>query len=133
MNCSQRSCKIVKKRKALRDVHCPVTGNATELALLKWTNRIGAQRIESVETLPFDSKYKYMATSHRINGKKRIFVKGAPDVIMTKVSAAHIDGTMQKFDRLQWGTSQLIFFASEGQRVIAFAYKDVGKRYPINP
>lgn len=113
-----------QETQSFEDVHCPVTGNATELALLKWTNRIGAPRIESIETLPFDSKYKYMATSHRINGKKRIFVKGAPDVIMTKVSAAHIDGTMQKFDRLQWEQVNSSF-ASEGQRVIAFAYKDV--------
>ena len=113
-----------QETQSVDDIHCPVTGNATELALLKWTNRIGVQRIESVETLPFDSKYKYMATSHIINGKKRIFVKGAPDVIMTKVSAAHIDGTMQKFDRLQWEQVNSSL-TSEGQRVIAFAYKDV--------
>ena len=31
---------------------------------------------------------------------------------------------MQKFDRLQWEQVNFIF-ASEGQRVIAFAYKDV--------
>jgi len=106
------------------DRHCPVTGNATELALLRWTNRIGTPRIKSLETLPFDSKYKYMATSHLINGKKRIFVKGAPDIVLNKATAAHIDGQIAEFDHAQWEKINLAF-ASEGQRVIAFAYKDV--------
>ncbi len=65
-----------------------------------------------------------MATSHLINGKKRIFVKGAPDIVLNKATAAHIDGQIAEFDHVQWEKINLAF-ASEGQRVIAFAYKDI--------
>lgn len=52
------------------DTGCPVTGNATELALLKWTNEQNVIRREISEALPFDSAYKYIATSHIIDGEK---------------------------------------------------------------
>ncbi|MBE8863654.1 cation-transporting P-type ATPase, partial [Enterococcus faecium] len=38
---------------------CPTSGNATELALLKWTNQQPIELYPVVDKIPFDSAYKY--------------------------------------------------------------------------
>lgn len=113
-----------QETQSFKEVHCPVTGNATELALLKWTNKNQVKRLETIEVLPFDSKYKYMATSHEYNGKKRIFIKGAPDILFSKAKSENVSGEIQPFMQLNWEQINTKL-ASEGQRVLAFAYKDV--------
>ncbi len=106
------------------DTKCPITGNATELALLKWTNEQQVLRRECIDVLPFDSAYKYMATVHIIDGKKRIFVKGAPDILFTKATSQLVNDQVQAFDQDAWEEANSTF-ASKGQRVLAFGYKDV--------
>ncbi|EGP5710119.1 HAD-IC family P-type ATPase [Enterococcus faecium] len=106
------------------DTKCPITGNATELALLKWTNEQQVLRRECIDVLPFDSAYKYMATIHIIDGKKRIFVKGAPDILFTKATSQLVNDQVQAFDHEAWEEANSTF-ASKGQRVLAFGYKDV--------
>ncbi|EPH93922.1 putative calcium-translocating P-type ATPase, PMCA-type [Enterococcus faecalis 13-SD-W-01] len=106
------------------DTKCPITGNATELALLKWTNEQQVLRRECIDVLPFDSAYKYMATVHIIEGKKRIFVKGAPDILFTKATSQLVNDQVQAFDQDAWEEANSTF-ASKGQRVLAFGYKDV--------
>lgn len=104
---------------------CPVTGNATELAILKWTNTQKAPRYEIDNALPFDSKYKYMATTHIIDGKKMLFVKGAPDVLLKKATKEVGTSGITAIDQNSWAhlNHQM---AQEGQRVLAFAYKEIG-------
>ncbi|EME3567027.1 TPA: HAD-IC family P-type ATPase [Enterococcus faecium] len=106
------------------DTKCPITGNATEIALLKWTNEQQVLRRECIDVLPFDSAYKYMATIHIIDGKKRIFVKGAPDILFTKATSQLVNDQVQAFDHEAWEEVNSTF-ASKGQRVLAFGYKDV--------
>lgn len=106
------------------DTKCPITGNATEIALLKWTNEQQVLRRECIDVLPFDSAYKYMATIHIIDGKKRIFVKGAPDILFTKATSQLVNDQVQAFDHKAWEEANSTF-ASKGQRVLAFGYKDV--------
>ncbi|WP_081165968.1 cation-translocating P-type ATPase [Lactococcus garvieae] len=113
-----------QQTQSITDTNGPTTGNPTELALLKWTNHMGVEQVESLETLPFDSKYKYMATSHKNGDKKRIYVKGAPDVLLEKSIASYSNDKVNKLDLLQWQQSNSSL-ASKGQRVLAFAYKDI--------
>lgn len=107
---------------------CPTSGNATELALLKWTNQQPIELYPVVDKIPFDSAYKYMATVHEIAGKRILFVKGAPDVLLNKVQyELGSDGRQQQIDHAMWlqKNEQL---AQTGQRVLAFAMKELKDR-----
>lgn len=107
---------------------CPTSGNATELALLKWTNQQPIELYPVVDKIPFDSAYKYMATVHEIAGKRILFVKGAPDVLLNKVQyELGSDGRQQQIDHAVWlqKNEQL---AQTGQRVLAFAMKELKDR-----
>ncbi|AFM71472.1 cation transporter E1-E2 family ATPase [Enterococcus hirae ATCC 9790] len=107
---------------------CPTSGNATELALLKWTNQQPIELYPVVDKIPFDSAYKYMATVHEIAGKRILFVKGAPDVLLNKEQyELGSDGRQQQIDHAMWlqKNEQL---AQTGQRVLAFAMKELKDR-----
>ncbi|WP_430611684.1 cation-translocating P-type ATPase [Enterococcus sp. DIV0876] len=113
-----------QETQAYQDEKCPVTGNATELALLKWTNHQHIAKYKNERVLPFDSTYKYMVTAHRINGRYRLFVKGAPDVLLTKAAYQQTETGIVPIAQETWEETNRSF-ASAGQRVLAFAYKDV--------
>lgn len=102
---------------------CPISGNATELALLRWTNTMDVEFSAAGEKIPFDSKYKYMASVHTIGNEQLLFVKGAPDVLIKQATFEY--GTCvekQELNRLEWEQVNHKF-ADSGQRVLAFAYK----------
>lgn len=108
----------------------PSSGNPTETALLRWTVNRKTIRYNIEEVLPFDSKYKYMATSYIKEGKKRIFVKGASDVLFNKSTKEFTDRKIINFSSLDWNTINTEM-ANNGQRVLAFAYKDVDISCPL--
>ncbi|KAF1299992.1 HAD-IC family P-type ATPase [Enterococcus sp. JM9B] len=90
-------------------------GNPTELALLQYTESADLPLKKVIDKIPFSSSYKYMATMHEENGGQVIFVKGAPEVVMTKTAL-----TMDERKKWQEEASRL---AKKGQRVLGFAYK----------
>lgn len=92
-------------------------GNPTELALLQYTESADLPLKKVIDKIPFSSSYKYMATMHEENGGQVIFVKGAPEVVMTKTAL-----TMDERKKWQEEASRL---AKKGQRVLGFAYKKV--------
>lgn len=112
----------------LADGACPATGNATELALLRYTNTQNAIIHSPIAKIPFDSAYKYMGTVHEINGKNILFVKGAPDVLIEK-AGQQMDarGMSQSIDKKRWHKKNEEL-ASQGQRVLAFAMKEIGDK-----
>lgn len=65
-------------------------GDPTEGALLALAHKAGLDRaVESaaaprVAELPFDSQWKFMATFHQIGEMVQIYVKGAPDVLLSR-------------------------------------------------
>ncbi|KTD54541.1 cation transport ATPase [Legionella sainthelensi] len=67
-------------------------GDPTEAALLVLVAKAGFHRerimtdYPRIAEIPFDSTYKFMATFHRVGGGVRIFVKGAPDVLLARCS-----------------------------------------------
>ena len=69
-----------------------VIGDPMEAALLMLAAKGGVARQQIAETLPriaeisFDSAHKFMATFHSLGDQVRVFVKGAPDVLL-----AHCD------------------------------------------
>ncbi|MGG5337662.1 calcium-translocating P-type ATPase, PMCA-type [Enterococcus pernyi] len=94
-----------------------LSGNPTELALLRYTAEQNLPLKTSLAKLPFSSSYKYMATLHEEQDHAVVFVKGAPEVLLSRSS-------LSQSEQQQWiyQASQL---AKKGQRVLGFAYKQM--------
>ncbi|WP_025724699.1 cation-translocating P-type ATPase [Acholeplasma granularum] len=106
-------------------------GDPTEIALTDLaiaTNHNPLDIINAnprVHELPFDSERKLMTTVHEIDGKYVSITKGAPDVLLSKVSNVNIQGKIQNVtDKiLDVFTVQNQNFADQALRVLAIAYK----------
>lgn len=92
-------------------------GNPTELALLHYVEKAGLALKTIKAKIPFNSSYKYMATVHPYGQQDIIYVKGAPEVLM---SLANLD----KRELSDW-QQKAVELAQKGQRVLGFAYKEV--------
>jgi P-type Ca2+ transporter type 2C len=81
-----------------------VIGDPMEGALLVLAAKAGVVRVDvdralpRVAELPFDSTNKFMATFHRDAERVRLFVKGAPDVLLARCSSWHVAGSQQAMD-----------------------------------
>jgi Ca2+-transporting ATPase len=115
-----------------------VIGDPTEAALYVLAEKGGVnvrqfrENNPRIASIPFDSDYKFMTTFHSMKDKSgkeviRAYVKGAPDVILTRSSHALMpDGTAQV---LSEGDRKKILeenerIASGGLRVLVFAQRD---------
>ena len=94
-------------------------GNPTELALLHYVEEQPGQQVlrAVMSKIPFSSSYKYMATMHPQGDHAVIFVKGAPEVLLSKASVSEAE-------RQSWH-EQASALAKSGQRVLGFAMKEV--------
>lgn len=92
-----------------------LSGNPTELALLRYTAEQNLPLKTALAKLPFSSSYKYMATLHEEQDHAVVFVKGAPEVLLSKSS-------LSQSEQQQW-INQASQLAKKGQRVLGFAYK----------
>jgi Ca2+-transporting ATPase len=81
------------------------------------------QRLPRVAEIPFDAAHKFMATFHHDGEKVRMFVKGAPDVLLTHCSRALQEGEERPLDaRLRSSIMQANeSLAGQGLRVLAAA------------
>jgi len=77
-------------------------------------------RYPQLSTLPFESERGFMATLHQDNGKKIIFVKGAPEKVIEMCSKAP---ERDQLDR-EKAFKMAEHFAKDGMRVLAMAYKE---------
>lgn len=98
-------------------------GNPTELALLHYVEKAGLTLKTVKAKIPFNSSYKYMATVHTYGQQDIIYVKGAPEVLM---SLANLD----KRNLSDW-QQKAVELAQKGQRVLGFAYKEVDPQADI--
>ena len=99
-----------------------VIGNPTEGALLLWLNAKGSNYLDIrensaiVETLPFSTENKYMATivNSSVLGKKVAYVKGAPEILL---SMSDLDAaTKSDFE------TALANYQQKAMRTLALAY-----------
>ena len=96
-------------------------GNPTESALLLWLHNQGKdyaairKNIKIIKQLPFSTERKLMATIAEINGESYLFVKGAPEIILTKC-------TMEDREKKQ-ALEELDEWQHKAMRTLAFAYK----------
>ncbi len=106
-----------------------VDGDPTEGALIVSAMKGGLlpeeerRRYPQISLLPFESDRGFMATLHQNNGKKIIFVKGAPEKIVDMCSRASFGDSFDKKRVLE----KAEHFAGDGLRVLAMAYKEVSE------
>jgi len=97
-------------------------GDPLELALLEHAQSKGANVAElrrvqrRVESRPFDSAWKFMRVTVELDGKRRSFLKGAPEVILGR-------SALSDQERARW-EKQAEVAANNGHRVIALAWSD---------
>jgi len=109
-----------------------IYGDPTEGALVVAAAKASFQKDDledkypRVDEIPFDPKYRYMATFHKISMERlHVYVKGAPETILERCSQTLEDGrtkrlTPQKKEEILKVGTQM---ASEALRVLAIAYE----------
>ncbi len=100
-----------------------LSGNPTELALIRHTETANLPLKKIEAKIPFSSEYKYMATMHTEEKGTVIYVKGAPEVLLAK-------STLSYSEQEAWGQTATAF-AKKGQRVLGFAYKKVDSKQEL--
>src|SRR4030043_273361 len=86
-----------------------VNGDPTEGALIVSAMKAGLNpedekiRYPQLSIIPFESEHGFMATLHSHNGKKLLFVKGAPEKILDMCTEARSGGLLDKNKVLQTG------------------------------
>lgn len=107
-------------------------GNPTEAALLLWLHGNGTNYIEIrestkiIDQLTFSTERKYMATlaESPIFGKNILYVKGAPEIVLSKCSSVlDSDGEVPVADKQAAIESQLLQYQNQAMRTLGFAYK----------
>jgi P-type Ca2+ transporter type 2C len=111
-----------------------IKGDPTEGALVVAAGKAGLWK-EELETqqpriseIPFSSETKRMTTLHIVSGKTKIaYMKGAPEIVLTKCSKVFADGKARKLTEAD--RAQILevneAMASQALRNLGFAYRDV--------
>ena len=104
-------------------------GNPTEIALLLWLKSKGfdykdiRDDVKIENRIPFSTERKYMATVVVMDGKRWLFVKGAPEVVI-----GHCDITPETRAHIN---EALIGYQRKAMRTLAFACKQLADNTEI--
>lgn len=109
-------------------------GNPTEVALLLWLNNLGRDYLELrenasvIDQLTFSTERKFMATLVKspLLGKKVLYVKGAPEIVLGKCKDVVLDG--KRADAAEYRSTvekQLLGYQNMAMRTLGFAFKIV--------
>lgn len=102
-------------------------GNPTEGALLLWLHNQGInyldirESLDIIDRLQFTTELKYMATviNSKVTGKRVVFVKGAPDILMNLCKTTE--------DEIKNYKTKLVEYQNHANRTLAFAYKELNE------
>lgn len=109
-------------------------GNPTEVALLLWLNSQGCdylalrEKATVIDQLTFSTERKFMATlvQFPLIGKKVLYVKGAPEIVLGKCKDVMLDG--KRVDAVEYRSTveaQLLNYQNMAMRTLGFAFKIV--------
>ena len=109
-------------------------GNPTEVALLLWLNSRNRDYLDLRENAPvvdqltFSTERKFMATLVKspLLGKKVLYVKGAPEIVLGKCKDVILDG--KRVDAVEYRSTvekQLLGYQNMAMRTLGFAFKVV--------
>ncbi|MDK2892190.1 HAD-IC family P-type ATPase [Methanohalophilus sp.] len=106
-----------------------IDGHPTEGALLISSLKAGKFHLPRLDSIPFESELRLMATLHESkNGSRLIYVKGSPEKIVELCSSQY-DGHQKSAIQSEFILKNAREMASRGLRVIAMAYKRVSFNY----
>ena len=112
---------------------CEIRGDPTEGALVVAAAKAGMdkeeleERFPRLDEIPFQSEKQYMATLHAVDGRKVVYIKGAPERLVSMSKAVLKPGAVVPIDEpekqkiIQASTAM----AQDAMRVIAVAYADL--------
>lgn len=109
-------------------------GNPTEVALLLWLNSQGRNYLEMreeakvLDQLTFSTERKFMATlvESPLIGKKVLYAKGAPEIVLGKCKEVILDG--RRVDSVEYRSTvetQLLNYQNMAMRTLGFAFRIV--------
>jgi Ca2+-transporting ATPase len=107
-------------------------GNPTEAALLLWLNSKHEdyltlrENAEVLEQLTFSTERKYMATlvQSPLLNKKVLYVKGAPEIVLSHCRQVGINGTYKPVEACKAQIEeQLLTYQNQAMRTLGFAYQ----------
>ena len=116
-----------------------VVGNPTEVALLLWLNSQHRNYLELreqagvLDQLTFSTERKFMATlvQSPLIGKKVLYIKGAPEIVLGKCKEVVLDG--KRIDATEYRSTveeQLLGYQNMAMRTLGFAFKIVDDHAP---
>lgn len=109
-------------------------GNPTEAALLLWLNEQGINYLDLREEAPildqltFSTERKYMATLVKspLLGKKVLYVKGAPEIVLANSArVATAEGMKSVEESRPAIEAELLAYQNQAMRTLGFAYQVV--------
>lgn len=114
-------------------------GNPTEVALLLWLNGQDRNYLELreqakvLDQLTFSTERKFMATlvQSPLIGKKVLYIKGAPEIVLAKCKQVVLDG--RRVDVNEYRSTveqQLLGYQNMAMRTLGFAFKIVDADAP---
>ncbi|MFO8024498.1 cation-transporting P-type ATPase [Thiohalophilus sp.] len=114
------------------DEQWQLNGDPTEGALVAMGMKAGLEPTYQSEqwprddAIPFESEHRFMATLHHDHaGHGFIYVKGAPEQILSMCSHQRTNGETTPLDTRYWH-EQMQQLAEDGQRVLAVAFNTTG-------
>lgn len=113
-----------------------ISGNLTEQALILAAVQAGLNYTEEhkkyprLDSIPFDSEIKYMATLNKAEKNNIIFLKGAPEKIYSFCKFLRVGNTEVKLTKVEEKKFEKKFvkLSEQGLRVIGLAYKKVPQK-----
>jgi len=113
-----------------------VIGDPTEKALVLAAHEYGLNKKEETEKyprikeFPFSSERKMMSIVRSSKGNLISYVKGAPEIIVQRCNAELINGKVKKLTDKRKRELKIKYgdLASQGMRVLGFAYKTITRR-----
>lgn len=114
-------------------------GNPTEVALLLWLNSQKRNYLELregarvLDQLTFSTERKFMATLVKspLIGKKVLYIKGAPEIVLGKCKEVILDG--RRVDGVEYRSTveaQLLGYQNMAMRTLGFAFRLVEDNEP---
>ncbi len=102
-----------------------LTGTPTEGAMLTMGYKAGLKdfKPERIDSIPFESDHKYMATLNKVNGKAFVYMTGAPERIIEMCTKQASDNGSKKIDQDFW-EQKMEEAAAMGQRLLGVAYNE---------
>ena len=114
-------------------------GDPTEVALLLWLNGQNRnylelrERAQVLDQLTFSTERKFMATLVKspLIGKKVLYIKGAPEIVLGKCKEVILDGRRE--DSVEYRSTveaQLLSYQNMAMRTLGFAFRIVEDNEP---